>query len=58
MGEDPIELDSPEDALGKDPIELHGQISMEIHMPPLMMKFQKDYRCEKQIGNAVTFTSY
>ncbi|XP_015624928.1 uncharacterized protein [Oryza sativa Japonica Group] len=50
LGEDPIELDSPEDALGKDPIELHGQISMEIHMPPLMMKFQKDYRCEKQIG--------
>ncbi|BAS80662.1 Os02g0722250 [Oryza sativa Japonica Group] len=49
LGEDPIELDSPEDALGKDPIELHGQISMEIHMPPLMMKFQKDYRCEKQI---------
>uniref|UniRef100_A0A0E0CQU4 Protein kinase domain-containing protein n=1 Tax=Oryza meridionalis TaxID=40149 RepID=A0A0E0CQU4_9ORYZ len=50
LGEDPIELDSPEDALGKDPIELHGQISMEIHMPPLMMKFQKDYRSEKQIG--------
>uniref|UniRef100_A0A0E0K4L3 Protein kinase domain-containing protein n=1 Tax=Oryza punctata TaxID=4537 RepID=A0A0E0K4L3_ORYPU len=50
LEEDPIELDSPEDALGKDPIELHGQTSMDIHMPPLMMKFQKDYRREKQIG--------